>query len=133
MTGAGIIERGWRSRAAIALIGLAIMMRVLVPAGFMPQVGQGFAITLCTGFGAMPAWVDADGKVHKGQTAPENPSSEHCVFAGFVAALDLPAPGIAALPLLSIAMALPRYSAPAAIGHGLAAPPPPATGPPSNL
>lgn len=60
----------------------------------------------------------------------ENKAGEHCAFSGLGAsALD---PPVAALPLRLPAMvATPTAVGLAMVGHGLAAPPPPATGPPT--
>lgn len=133
MTGERIGFGAVRGKAALALIALALLLRVLVPAGFMPAAGKGFAITLCTELGMTPAWVDEDGKVHKGKTGPDGTADHPCVFAGFGAALDTP--GIAAVvaaPAIAIAATLIAFAETVAIGRGLAAPPPPATGPPAT-
>ncbi|MCZ4342307.1 hypothetical protein O4H52_11865 [Sphingomonadaceae bacterium G21617-S1] len=118
-------------RLALAFIALALLMRLLVPAGFMPARGQGFAITLCTGMGAMPAWVDKHGQIHKGKQAPDKQVEHPCAFGAFGAALDLPG-GAAGLPLPFVAgrTLLTALGEAVSIGHGLAAPPPPSTGPP---
>ena len=121
-----------RNRIALTLLGLALALRVLVPAGWMPAAeGRGFAITMCSGSGMEPAWVDAEGKVHK--QAPAQGGDSHCAFAGIGAPMlgsDLPPPVIPAAhaeaaPVVSQALA--------SIGQGLAAPPPPATGPPATV
>lgn len=117
----------------MALLALALAMRVLVPAGWMPAAGQGLAITLCSGEGAVTAWVDADGKIHKHDPAQGSMADHPCAFAGMGAPMlggDLPAPP-AMLPAPRDEIAR-IAQAPAAIGQGLAAPPPPATGPPAT-
>lgn len=121
------------SRALVALLLAALLAgRMVVPAGWMPvQTSQGFTIQLCSSSGAGEAWVDAAGKLHRGHqpgkpAAPKDP----CPFA----ALPMPAslgsaPAVPAmLPVASLAPAIAWQAA--AIGRGLAAPPPPATGPP---
>jgi hypothetical protein len=125
--------RSLRDRIGMALLALALAVRVLVPAGWMPAEGQGLAITICSGNGAETAWVDAEGKIHKHDPAQDSMADHPCAFAGMGAPmlggdvlpppLALPAPRdeIASLSL-----------APATIGQGLAAPPPPATGPPAT-
>lgn len=123
-----------RDRTAIALLALALLARVLVPAGWMPAEGRGMAITLCSGSGAVAAWVDADGKIQKHDPAKGAMPDHPCAFAG----LGMPMLGgdVPAAPLLA---PVPRDElaglslAPAAIGRGLAAPPPPATGPPASI
>ena len=114
----------------LALIGLALAVRLLVPAGWMPAEGRGFAITLCTGSGAQAVWIDGKGNIHKRApaTAPDHP----CAFAGIAAPmLDGEAPLAILAPAAIRHAALTRPLA--AIGQGLAAPPPPATGPPATV
>lgn len=123
-----------RAHVALGLVALALLLRILVPAGWMPAAsGSGYAITLCTGMGSVSAWVDAEGKVHKEK--PADASTGHpCVFSGFSAAIDLPVldGGAIAHPLHVGTLLLPLATA-VAIGRGLAAPPPPSTGPPASL
>ena len=117
----------------MALLALALALRVLVPAGWMPAEGQGLAITLCSGSGAQTAWVDADGKIHKHGPAQGSMADHPCAFAGMGAPMlggDVPAPPLAILAPRDAIVSLAQ--APAAIGQGLAAPPPPATGPPAT-
>jgi len=120
-----------RNRIALVLLGLALVLRVLVPTGWMPSERGGFAITICSGSGMESAWVDADGKLHK--EAPAQGGDQHCAFAG----LGAPVVGSCLPP--AIVPAKPAVAAPAvsqtlaAIGQGLAAPPPPATGPPVTV
>lgn len=117
---------------ALTLLALALAVRLLVPAGWMPAQGQGFAITLCTGAGAVEAWVDADGKLGKRPAAPDSGNGKHCAFAG----LGAPLPGPMAEPAAPFAPAVtisPPPALTAAVGRGLAAPPPPATGPPATI
>lgn len=126
-------REGWRATAALGLVVLALLLRILIPSGFMPAQGQGFAITLCTGDGAVAAWVDGDGTVHKGKTSDAQP--EHpCTFGGFSAAVHLPELAAASITPLRLAIVLPLFgTATVAIGRGLAAPPPLSTGPPARL
>lgn len=117
----------------MVLLALALAVRVLVPAGWMPAQGQGMAITLCSGSGAETAWVDAEGKIHKQNPAQGSMADHPCAFSGTGAPMlggDVSAPPLAILaPRDEIAS---LAQAPAAIGQGLAAPPPPATGPPAT-
>ena len=119
-----------KPQVAFALILLALLARILVPAGWMPAAGQGFSIMLCTSAGVRAAWVDGSGKVH--EQAPTAPQADHpCLFAAAASALDVPAVtemGVLA-PLATTLLAL---SFVPGIGRGLAAPPPPPTGPPST-
>lgn len=123
-----------REPIALALIALALTMRVLIPGGWMPAAaGDGFAITLCTGTGMDTAWVDAEGRVHKEKPAGEAGADQHCAFAGMgMAMLDGDAPAAIIAPALA-QVVLPGRQLQVAIGQGLAAPPPPATGPPAHI
>ncbi|WP_414900164.1 hypothetical protein ACMT1E_10685 [Sphingomonas flavalba] len=134
--------RGWsqrmsEARAGLAplLVVLALLLRVMIPAGWMPMAGGGYAITLCTGMGAVSAWVDADGQIHKDKPPIDSRSNGHCIFAGFAAALTLP--DALAMPVMPMAIAAALLPVAlfdgGAIGRGLAAPPPPPTGPPHRL
>jgi len=121
---------------ALALLACALALRLLVPAGWMPVVdAQGLHLTLCSGSGpleapvahhAMAGMAHHQHHQHHDQGMPDHP----CAFAGLGLALAEPM-----LPVLALAQpvvrALPLPIALAdAIGRGLAAPPPPATGPP---
>lgn len=123
-----------REPIALALIALALLMRVLVPGGWMPATtGQGFAITLCTGTGMETAWIDAEGGIHKEKPSGEAGADQHCAFAGMgMAMLDGDAPAAIVAPAPA-QVELPARPLQVAIGQGLAAPPPPATGPPAHI
>lgn len=123
--------RALRYHIALALLGLALAVRVLVPAGWMPAKGQGFAITICTGTGMETGWVDSDGTLHK-KAAVQQGADPHCAFAGLGVAMlggDVPVTVAPMRPALAPA----TVQALASIGQGLAAPPPPATGPPVTI
>ncbi len=114
----------------LTLAALALFVRVLIPAGFMPAptpaAGLGVAIVICTAQGAVAA--------ESGDHAPsEKPAHDApCAFAGHgqgLTAADLKAPAPAAFV---------SYFAPPAAEHadltpgrGLAAPPPPGRAPPT--
>lgn len=129
------IDRGqWRDRIALAFVVAALFMRMLVPAGWMPAAERGLAITLCTGSGAQQAWIDDQGNLHQGKKPGEGQADHPCVFGGFAALLTLAPLGDALVGLPPVAVALPPLAITAvAIGRGLAAPPPPSTGPPARL
>lgn len=122
----------------VALIACALAMRMLVPSGFMltPDANGALpTITICTGQGvmtmAMPAGMDpaaaqADGPQHPDKAAPDHP----CAFAAASAAVDLAAVLHPVAPAPAEASARPAFHAFARPGLGLAAPPPPKTGPP---
>ena len=132
-----------RSLAVLAL--LAVMVRAMIPAGYMVApsrvAGETAVIMLCTGQGYVATRVDlATGKVLTGSEAtprkhdaPAKAPGDHapCVFA---AAAPL------ASPEASIAVMVPRQAETASWantgvvipGRGLAAPPPWPTGPPAT-
>ena len=115
-------------RLATALAALALLVRLAVPAGFMPMAGSP-ALILCPGQTAMPAAMA--GMHHDKTTHDDKSAQQSCPFAAAAAATDLAtAPLILALPPMPLPMALLRTLL-AAPGLGLAAPPPPKTGPPS--
>jgi hypothetical protein len=126
------------------LAALALLARMLVPAGFMPMASaQGLpTLVICPGAGprapmAMPAMTMAmpgmtTGQEHKHHDAPatSHDCDHACPFGTMAAVVDL-----ASLPPLlpfPLAMAATRLlpSLFARPGLGLAAPPPPKTGPP---
>lgn len=127
--------------SAYALVVLALALRVLIPAGVMLDPTEGrsglSSIVICTGQGAMTVAVDDQGHVvsaegEDGKNKPEKPLSDHpCAFAAAAAplaapqALDLPAPASIRIEAAPLAAFAPRP------GLGLAAPPPPKTGPPA--
>jgi hypothetical protein len=129
----GIHRQGGIGRAlALALIGLALLLRIAMPAGWMPSQGR-IGITLCTAYGAVQTTVAIPGLHHgDGHDAPA-PQDHPCAFAGIGAPLDiaavLDAPVFAAVAVAVVA----GIAQGGAIGRGLAAPPPPATGPPTIL
>jgi len=127
MTGSG----GW----PFVLIACALFLRLIVPAGWMPASSDGRWIELCTGMGAVTAWVDVDGAVHDEAPDPGKSKADGaCVFAGFAAALAAPSSPVAIdLPLIAAAVPPMAFPLAVGIGRGLAAPPPPPTGPPAAL
>lgn len=129
--------------ATLVLLGLALFLRVLVPSGWMPASDGSFTIMLCPADGPVPA-PEAAMAHHGGEHAhamdqthgsPDQHDSAQidpdCAFAPLGGALSAP-PLLAQLdPATSpaAAPALPAYTT--SIGRGLAAPPPPSTGPPA--
>jgi hypothetical protein len=130
----------WR-HVCLTLAALALVMKVLVPPGFMaaPQAdGSHFPLVLCTGHGAVT--LEAGGVLPDGgpsKKAPGEKSSHDtpCVFAGHGAG----APPQSLLDPAPAEFAAYRSAAPRqprrdiSPGRGLAAPPLPARGPPSLL
>lgn len=129
-----------RRLGAIAL--LAMLVRAIIPAGYMlahADAGSGRYLTveMCDGHAAQAQVIDLDtGKVIDLSNLPKNTKTESssvpCVFAGVVA---MAAPITAAEPVefrfeQTIAFTVVRDLRP---GRGIAAPPPPSTGPPSLI
>jgi hypothetical protein len=105
---------------------LALAWSLLAPAGFMPTLGagHGLTITICTGHG--PLRYDPPGD-HKAPPAKSKASA--CPFAANITPPPPPAAiawsGPVAHDTANLTAAVSQ-----APGRGLAAPPPPATGPP---
>jgi hypothetical protein len=130
-------------RAPFALLlGCALLLRVLIPAGWMPAAGGGLRIELCADGGAMAGFereaqrrfdqavAGAAGHAGKSERSDDPRKDQPCAFSGLALAwtqpeafgLLSPAPPPAAAPVPALV---------AAVGRGLAAPPPPSTGPPA--
>lgn len=121
-----------RGRFALGLVMAALLLRLLVPAGWMPAANGGFFITLCNAAGQTSVWMDDAGQVHKQKPAAEGKADQDCAFAPICAALDLPSVVAPILPLLAVSVLPVAIFQAVGIGRGLAAPPPPPTGPPAQ-
>jgi hypothetical protein len=130
---ASMREGGWR-RFALFLVACALLFRVAVPEGWMPQAhAQSITLAWCSGMGdAAPAEAKALIARAIGETnAPKHkPVSEQpCAFSAAahpIAYADpVPLPVPAAHEPVAIQPALLPFP-----GRGLVAPPPFATGPP---
>jgi ABC-type dipeptide/oligopeptide/nickel transport system permease subunit len=122
----------WSRSFGLWLVALALVLRVAVPSGWMPAANAGFSITLCSGAGTIELSIDAQGNVHK--KAPEPKTDHPCVFTQL--SQDLTPGGTLAMGpalILSVAVVIPALMIGGAIGRGLAAPPPPPTGPPATF
>ena len=111
-----------------AVLACALLLRLGLPAGWMPvNDGHGFRITICDGMGAttMMSMADHEMPAHPAKT-PDN-SCPFAVAAVAIVASQILAPFPASFAVIA-EVSLPR---PVGIGHGLAAPPPPSTGPPT--
>ena len=120
---------GW-----LVLLVAALIARSAAPEGWMPVVNAagGIEIAMCNGMGPETVMVlGADGKLHEKAPAKGHSETHPCAFAGMgvgdappLLAVAAPAPAAAK----SLSPATPLASIP---GRGLAAPPPPAIGPPA--
>lgn len=139
----GSSTRGGRAPAlALVLACLAIVLRVIVPQGYMvaPTAQSGsFPIVLCTPQGAQTVEVDSEGRIVRSSSKapadhPGNQKGDHpCAFAGFGGAFAAQAPMLVAAAgwrWVHQTLVLEPQTTP---GRGLAAPPPPPTGPPLQI
>ncbi len=128
----GIETSGLGRRIALALVACALLLRIAVPGGWMPS-DQGRWIELCTGDGMVTAFVDANNRLHHSDPGKAHAAKQHCAFAGLTAPFD---PPVSVEPVLRFEVAeavpAPRLGS-VSIGRGLAAPPPPSTGPPAFM
>ncbi|WCT72426.1 hypothetical protein PQ455_12345 [Sphingomonas naphthae] len=83
------------------LIALALLMKLLVPTGFMPVAsGGGITVEICTGFGAQKMVMAIPGTAHRGGKADHQKADMPCAFAG------LATPALAAIDPLLLAVAI---------------------------
>ena len=138
-------------RFFLALVVLALAARALVPSGWMVAPGADGVprLALCSGAGVIDLKADADadadadagaaaamakampGMHHDGHDGAPSHPDHPCAFVGAALASTLP---VVDLPVhrAPLAAPAPRLRGLAvAIGRGLAAPPPPQTGPPA--
>jgi hypothetical protein len=120
------------SRLLLTFALVAVLVRGIIPTGWMPSTDRAFAITVCTGTASETVWLDMKGALHKQDPAKKerDTKSEPCTFAGMAVASGLPIMPTVIGPLVGKDSLVAHLPSPAAIGQGLAAPPPPARGPP---
>ena len=113
-------------RVALTLTILAIILKLMVPPGFMiADTGAAIPITICTGHG--PLIINSDAA--KAPKAPARKTDAPCAGAGNVTppgpplGVILPEPFLWAAPVLGAGLVLD-------IAPGRAAPPPPSHAPP---
>lgn len=115
------------------LVGV-LLARGLTPEGWMPvaSAAGGIQFTLCPGAG--PAHVmtmTADGKMHHKPAGKGQAADHPCAFAGVAMADPQPPLPVVSAPIRPDSIAPQIPVATIIPGRGLAAPPPPATGPPA--
>jgi hypothetical protein len=120
----------WLRCASVIAAFLALALQLMFPAGFMaaePGQAHGFPIVICSAQGQTV--VDWDTSTsHK--KAPAQKTMASCPFAGHAVASGSPAPAALALPVVFETARAPVRPYLVFPGRGLAAPPPPAIGPP---
>lgn len=119
----------------LLILALALLARTFVPAGYMisPAASGAPLLTLCSGSGPVATTMaghdktgHASDRSHHGDGSGNMP----CPFVSLLAAATTPPP---LLPVVPPSVIVSASSFPAdivATGRGLAAPPPPSTGPP---
>ena len=115
----------WRG-VFLTLAVLVLALKVLVPTGYMvADTGGGLALTICTGHGPLIVR-------HGDPKAPAQRTSDApCAFAGAMTPITPTAPTlVAARPAFAMVTAASPLRPDLSPGRGLAAPPPPAVGPP---
>lgn len=132
------------TKVASAMIAMALAMRILIPAGFMvgnaQNLADGIPIVLCTAQGNIDAIMNEDGSIEtkshsddKSHDAGIEKSHQNCAFAfsnhhvSIASSVFVPAFFVNSEASHIISEAKPM------VGKGLAAPPPPKTGPPSII
>ena len=84
-----------------ALVALALLMKLLVPTGFMPVVrGHSVTVEICTGMGPQTMTMAMPGMAHKSGKADHSKADMPCAFAG------LALPSLAAADPLLLAAAI---------------------------
>jgi hypothetical protein len=115
-----------RRPGPLVLAFAALLLQVLVPAGYMVGSGPSPGLVICTGHGPLGS------QDHRGD-APAKSHDGACVFAGHGVALASPAPvRLPAQVIVERALAV-TVAFEQTPGRGLAAPPPPPRGPPDLI
>ena len=136
----------WLRRLQTLLAVMAIAIKVAIPLGFMvgtPAAATGLIpIVLCTATGDVTAFMDSAGAIHqsaaeaKGTSGPDGDQDHDasgCHFAGQLVPLTAPSHDFLTIRFPAYALMGPAHRTDSAPGLGLAAPPPPKTGPPRHV
>ncbi len=136
----------WLKKLHLWVGMLAIAIKIAIPVGYMvaPQaLAAGLTpIVLCTAEGNVTAFMDGDGQIlahgeealaNDHQGLPSDHDGSKCAFAG--QGVPLAAPQAASMAVQFEAVVSPTAIQPSFVapGLGLAAPPPPKTGPPIQV
>jgi hypothetical protein len=125
-----------RRALILTLFACAILVRALVPAGWMPTVSAdgGTVISLCTGAGAVEMVLASDGTLHEKAPVGHDGANDHpCSFAGMGQAFAAADPVVLPVSPPTDRADPPLKPGTISVGRGLAAPPPPQTGPPLRV
>lgn len=123
----------------LLLAALALLVRLAFPTGFMlsPERASLPTLVICTGQGAMTVAIDAQGVAHEvkgGQDHKSDGKTTHpCTFAVATAAVVAPALIATLAPMALDQVVNAPLMTTQRPGLGLAAPPPPTTGPPARI
>lgn len=134
-------SKNWFFELQKCLALFAMTFFAIIPQGYMLEtsdsVANKIAIVICNAQGEFNAFMDNNGNISFGKKqTPEHEdkdTSQHCNFAGFTSA------GLISSPVNFIKVSFNHPQRPmlldysVTIGHGLAAPPPPKTGPPTLI
>lgn len=89
---------------AVAILALALAMKLLVPAGFMPTVADGrIVVSICSGTGPMAMVADMPGMAHDAPAdmpKQDEGAGAPCAYAGLMT------PSLASVDPLMLAIAL---------------------------
>ena len=133
MSAACRMTDSWLRRAPMIAAFLALALQLMFPAGFMvaePGQAHGFPIVICSAQGQTVVDWTASSAPDSGKKQAPAKNMAGCPFAGHALASSPPAPAALALPVVFEPASAPVRPYLVFPGRGLAAPPPPAIGPP---
>lgn len=126
----------WSRRVPMAAAFLALLLQLMFPAGFMaaePGQAHGFLpIVICTAQGQSVVDWDVAGLSGKAPDHKAPARTMACPFAGHAVVVTAPPPLAVAAPVAFAEAVPPARPYLVFPGRGLAAPPPPAIGPPRS-
>ncbi|RYG25366.1 MAG: hypothetical protein EON93_22260 [Burkholderiales bacterium] len=133
------MQRFGRQLGALAL--LAMLVRALIPAGYMlaeaeTSTGRYLVVQMCDGHGGGEQVVDLDtGKVLDGKPAPKGDTDTSKTPCMSAVSVSMSAPPATAEAVVFLKVYDADFTVATAVspGRGIAAPPPPSTGPPVRI
>jgi hypothetical protein len=133
MGGRIFMTSAWRQGLALTLFMLAIALKIVVPAGFMAEASSGspFALVLCSDQGPVEAAQSPVGPDTEHPSPQEHDDQAPCAFTGHGASsLLVDTQTVRDSQSVDYAALTPPERLDAGVSRSLAAPPPPARGPP---